>query len=515
MTAIRKAAASVAVAAAIVFRAYQEPVFVDRSSGIKVLFWSRQIGKSFTMACWIVDRMLTRPGRLITVLSNSRDNGAELNQKIREICEKLGEVIEQDDLSVDLKYENMTFESRIKVAGSVSRVKILAANPRTARGFSGDLILDEFAFHENGAKIWEAAEPILSSNPDYLCLIASTPNGTHNMFYEMVTSGLYPVCKVRRSDAHAQGLKIYHPITREPISPEQARELAIDKRAYDQNYELIWADEASALLTHELVADAEDADTGVICEQEWSPEALRRLLAIPRNLYVGVDVGRHRDITVISCLEKIGSMYYARAILRLEGMRLPAQQRRLMVALRAPAFRACRIDMTGIGLGLCEYTQEQMGRTRVQGINFSSSAPMNPRLKASGRKGETVRVTEAMATELLQVYEDKCMRHPHDMRLREDLRKPERIVTAQGRVSIAASRTKGDHADHFWSFALAVWGAAGRMEFQSSSQGGKGKGGKGRGRATRGAHWRRRIAAMVAPGRAIEFPAQTPLRKAA
>jgi len=509
MSGIAQKVTSMILAAAIQFRAYQVPVFKDRSSGIKILFWSRQIGKSFTMACWIVDRMLTRPGRLITVLSNSKDNGAELNQKIREICEKLGEVIEQDDLSVDLKYENMVYESRIKVSGTVSRVKILAANPRTARGFSGDLILDEFAFHENGARIWDAAEPILSGNPDYLCIIASTPNGTHNMFYEMVTSGLYPVSKVRRSDAYATGMKVYHPVTRVPITPAEARALAIDKKAYDQNYELIWADEASVLLSHDLIADAEDAGVGVICEQDWSPEAVKLIRAIPRNMYVGVDVGRKKDITVICVMEKIGSMFHARAILRLANMRLPDQQKRLLLPLRAPGFLSCRIDMTGIGLGLCEYTQDAVSRSRVQGVNFSQSAPMNPRLKASGRKGETVKVTEAMATELLQVYEDKCIRHPHDMRMREDLRKPERIVTPQGRVSIAASRDAGDHADHFWAFALAVWAAAGKREFHGTTPGRQSR--KKLGRRVRerlNGHWRKQLAARI-----IEFT--PPLRRAA
>jgi phage FluMu gp28-like protein len=67
----------------------------------------------------------------------------------------------------------------------VGRIKVLAANPRTARGFSGDLILDEFAFHEDSNAIWDAAEPILSSNPEFQCRIASTGNGRHNMFYRM------------------------------------------------------------------------------------------------------------------------------------------------------------------------------------------------------------------------------------------------------------------------------------------------------------------------------------------
>ena len=48
---------------------YQQAIFDDRSSGIQILHWSRQIGKSFTLAAWAVDRLLSRPGRLVTVLS--------------------------------------------------------------------------------------------------------------------------------------------------------------------------------------------------------------------------------------------------------------------------------------------------------------------------------------------------------------------------------------------------------------------------------------------------------------
>jgi phage FluMu gp28-like protein len=43
-----------------------------------------------------------------------------------------------------------------------------------------------------------------------------------------------------------------------------------------------------------------------------------------------------------------------------------------------------------------------------------------------------------------------------DEQLREDLRKPERIVSPGGRVIIAAVRDGNGHADHFWSMALAI-----------------------------------------------------------
>jgi phage FluMu gp28-like protein len=437
------------------FRPYQESIFWDNTTGVLLLHWSRQIGKSYTLAAWAVYRLLTRPGRLVTVLSNSRNNGAEFVTKVTEICVLLGQVMESIDLAPHETFDNMRMECRIKVKGKTGRIIVLAANPRTARGFSGDLILDEFAFHENSAAIWEAAEPILSSNPDFLCRISSTGNGKHNLFYQFATSGEFPVSRVPRSLAFAQGVKVYHAVTRKPVTPDEARAAASDKRAYDQNYECAFADENMALLSHDLINGADDPLCGVICEEMWSPAAVSMLYRCIGPLYFGFDVGRNRDLSVISVIERLGRTLFVRAVLRLENMRLPAQQERLAYLFSLPRLTAGCIDMTGLGLGLCEYAQDKYGQ-RIRGINFASTVPLTKRLALEGRKKETVRVTEAMATQLLSHYEDRSIRHPTDTRMRDDLRKPERIVSPGGNVSIAATRDEAGHADHFWSLALAV-----------------------------------------------------------
>jgi phage FluMu gp28-like protein len=442
----------------IQFRPYQTEVFNDRQTGVVILPWSRQIGKSFVLAAWAVDRLLTRPGRLVVILSNSRDNGQELNMKVAEVCDKLGAAFEQQDFSPDVTYENMNMETRVTVSGKTGRIKVLAASARTARGFSGDLILDEFDWHEDQRGIWEAAEPILSSNPDYLCRIASTLNGKR-MMWEMMNSGVYKVIAVRRSDAWKMGLKIYHPVTRAEITPDQARALALDKRAYDQNYENIPGDSNLVLLTHELITAAESETCGVLCEQDWSPAAIAMLWRAKGDLFIGVDVGRRRDLTVITAMERFGREFFARAILRIENMRLPQQQQRLGVVCKLPKFRRAAIDMTGLGLGLVEYSQDAFGAGRILGVDFSTTVPVNKIALAEGRKRETMRITEAMATEMLQVYEDHRIKQPADVQLRDDLRKPEKIVSAAGRVSIAATRDDQGHADHFWSFALALHAA--------------------------------------------------------
>lgn len=83
------------------FRRYQLPAFTDRTTPILILEWSRQIGKSYTLAAWAVDRLLTRPGRLVTVLSNSKDNGAEFARKCCDIARELQAAYALDDLSPD------------------------------------------------------------------------------------------------------------------------------------------------------------------------------------------------------------------------------------------------------------------------------------------------------------------------------------------------------------------------------------------------------------------------------
>ena len=445
----------------IQFREYQRPVFEDNETGVLVLHWSRQIGKSFTLAAWAVDRLLTRPGRLVTVLSNSKDNGAEFALKCREVLNLLGVAKKNIGLSMTddtVEYSDMRFEVSIKVKRKTGRIKVLAANPRTARGFSGDLILDEFAFHEDSNAIWEAAEPILSSNPDFLCRIASTGNGTSNMFYRMATEGFFKVSKVRRSDAWRMGVKIYDAKTRKPITPDEARAQALDKAAYDQNYECAFSSESGALLTWAMINEAtlgrsdEDIYDGM-------PDDLLDKLPKDANLYVGMDVAATHDFTVITILNVIGRTLHVPAIIRIRNARLPAQKAVLLPILADKRVKRAAIDSTGIGLGLVQDMEDEF-RGKVLGVNFATTEPVTRRIQAEGRKAPTARVTEIMATDLAEAHEDKRLSYPCDAIMRDDLRKPHKVTSASGRVSIAAESTQTGHADHFWSLALALRAAS-------------------------------------------------------
>jgi phage FluMu gp28-like protein len=373
------------------------------------------------------------------------------------------------------------------------------------------LILDEFAFHEDSAAIWEAAEPILASNPDFRCRIASTGNGKHNMFYRMA-SGFSPtdsktttdgerntqvstdetpasctalpndygklytsangftVSRVTRTAAYEMGVKIYElKGKRAEITPETARLQAMDKKAYDQNYECAFADENMTLLSYELISAAQ-SDVVSIDAQEWSGESLARMRLAKGDLEVGNDIGRNHDLSMVTVIEREGQLRRVVAMLKMENMRLPDQQKQLAVVCFMPKFRSYCGDMTGLGLGFVEFLQEQFGRYRIQGVNFSATEAVSHRMKVEGRKEETARVTEIMAVNLLTCFEEHSLKDlPNDPALADDLRKPEKVTSPGGRVSIAATRDEAGHADGFWSLALAVRAGEKRPSYGAQS----------------------------------------------
>jgi phage FluMu gp28-like protein len=270
------------------------------------------------------------------------------------------------------------------------------------------------------------------------------------------------------------GIKIYDPQSRREITPDQARALALDKLSYDQNYECAFNDENMALLTHALITACEYPGPPIpgppnsslasspapsnsspechINSQDWPPDTLDFLRACKGPLGVGLDVGRSRDITVVTVAEKIGGVLFIRAILRLTAMRLPQQLDRLRPILHMPNFGRLSGDATGIGLGLIEFAQEESGPHRVEAVQFSAR---EKRIVRGIRQADSALVTELMALDLLELFEDRSIRIPCENALRESLRKPQRVTTAGG-VRIAATRDESGHADEFWSMALVA-----------------------------------------------------------
>ena len=250
-------------------RVYQREVFRHALRRL-FLLWARQDGKSFTLASDALDRMMAKPGRLITFISASIVLGSEFLLKevqiwslflelYRKAAEQAGLKLTStaDGLDLDAMadlFEHSKLETRLWHSNTVcSRSRVIAPNPDTAVGWTADIYGDEIGRWPNAKDVFEAVIPFMNSNPDLVLRLATTPppDDRHFTFEAFLPPDQeFPVnpkgnwykspCGImtHRHDANdrfAAGFPMFHPDTGAPISPEEDRALAFDKTAWDRN----------------------------------------------------------------------------------------------------------------------------------------------------------------------------------------------------------------------------------------------------------------------------------------
>jgi hypothetical protein len=255
---------------------------IRRFGSVGMIYWEarRQFGKTTTMAGVALKQMMKHRGRLVTFASASINVGKELiykeanvlNDAMSEMRSQaaangmkltLAENNGKEYSSIDIDgiadlFERSRLEMRLWHSQSVcSRTQIIAPNPATARGFSGDVLLDEIGFIPDFVEVWEAMEPIASRDPSFRVLMASTPPGDEShlcykigeppegMRFEPCGDGHWYrsqagilTLRVDVWDGQECGVRLYDLETREPITPEQHRDRALDKDGWDRNYAL-------------------------------------------------------------------------------------------------------------------------------------------------------------------------------------------------------------------------------------------------------------------------------------
>src|SRR6478672_4630022 len=77
--------------------------------------------------------------------------------------------------------------------------------------------------------------------------------------------------------------------------------------------------------------------------------------------YVGVDVARKHDLTVIDVGERIGDTLWDRMRIELHDKKFSEIEEELFRILRLSSVRRCCIDATGIGMQLAERARDRFG----------------------------------------------------------------------------------------------------------------------------------------------------------
>jgi len=449
---------------------YQDRWILDDSQ-LKIAVWSRQSGKSFAAALRAVIKCLEKRTQYI-ILSKGERQSRLFMEKVKDFCTAFKKLKALPDFTELPESDEKTME--VCFPHNRSRIIGLPANPDTARGYTGHIVLDEFAFHGDAYKIYAACFPIITRG--YSIEVISTPNGTAGKFYEiakqaglvgqqavdgrrdtgeslvasvsslsdtyrMPSAGLWSGHRVDIYDAVYQGL---------PANIDLLRAGCDDEETWMQEYCCQFLSDAQNYIPVELVSTCvhEEATT------EWAGYGTRdtglgaRPLHVShapspdsRELYLGIDIGRKRDFTIAWLFERVGGVLWSRVLLTLKGVTFDEQEKTIFGLLDLGVRRA-GIDASGLGMMLAEHAVQKYG-AMVEPMTF------------------TAQLKERLAPMVKQAFEERTVRIPDNREVRADINSVKRFVTPAGNVRFDAEHTDRGHADRFWALAQVINAATG------------------------------------------------------
>ncbi len=450
---------------------YQKRWVLDKSR-FKIGKWSRQAGKSFATSLEAVIDCFKNPGTTWVFLSAGERQSKELMRTAAIHARAMNTAI--NEISDTFKSDDKTEYKQLEILfPNGSRIIGLPANPNTARGHSAHILLDEFAFHKDSREIWKAL--FFTVTRGYKIRIISTPQGKKNKFYEQWTAktlqefdgpnenyvdekGGWSKHSVTIYQAVEMGLELRDE-EGNPSDPEVLRAALNDDEAWHQEALVEFLDETTAWLTYDLIEGVEEAR--ILAEPSWverlvaeAAEHHKKFKHLERppaydstwlhevpwvgDLYLGFDVARSRDLSVIWLDEEIAGIYWTRGTIAMAKQPFGVQRIVLFALMKLPKFRQGCIDKSGLGKDIAEKASEIFGM-RAEGIDFTNA---NKEILAHGIK---------------KSLEDQKDRIPADNTIRQSLHSVKQTRTETGHFRFDADRTEQiGHADHFWAKALCV-----------------------------------------------------------
>lgn len=423
------------------FLPYQERWIKDRSR-LKLMEKGRQIGISWASA-YDIDREHTKNDTRLDAWVSSRD---DIQARLfLEDCAKFAEILHvaAEDLGMQVIDPEKGSTSYVLRFANGIRVHSMSSNPDAQAGKRGTRFLDELALHKEGRKLYSIAYHGITWGGQLAGV--STHRGSANFFNELVVEvkekgnpkgiSLHTVTLVNALDDgflfKLQG-KLPADDPRQEMDEADyynfIRAGCVDEESFLQECMCVPADDAAAFLSYDLIAS---------CEYRRE-DAYELPLADCKNLYIGVDVGRRHDLTVIWVNEYAGDRHLTRRVIELKNETFSTQESVLWPLLALPNMRRCCIDATGLGMQLAERAADRYGKYRIEAVNFSGP------------------VKSDLAFPLRAAFEDCNVRIPFAPKIRSDLRAIRKETTAAGNVRFAADRGENGHSDRFWALALAI-----------------------------------------------------------
>lgn len=414
---------------------------------MKLMEKSRRIGISYASAYEDVRRHSLKTNRLQTWVS-SRDE-LTARQYVRD-CMFFAKILHAaaSDMGEQILTDDRGGSHSIHVINFANGQPLhsLSSNPDAFAGRGGYVKLDEFALRKDPGAVYAIAGPTIDWGG--ALAIISTHRGSGNYFntlireiHEKGNPKRFSHHRVTLEDALNQGLLWKLQQNMQDGDPrlemdeaayfDYQRKRARDEETFNQEYMCQPADDDSAFIEYALIDSCTYAPG-----ESWSYD-LEQARAFRDRLFCGIDIGRHRDLTSLTILEKVMGIWFVRVRIDLQNMPFSSQEAIIYPWIDCCA-RTC-IDNTGLGMQFAERAQEMFGKYRVEAVTFTGPTK------------------ERLAYPVRSAFEDRGIRIPFgDDLLVSDLRKIRKTRTAAGNIRFVATDDEQGHGDRFWSIALGM-----------------------------------------------------------
>ncbi len=391
--------------------------WLDDESRFRLILKSRQTGFSYLTGFEVMMGALTR-GENQIVVSASQDQ----SDIVRRYCTLWADKYEVEYLE----------DGNSLIMPGGKRCIFLPCNPRTVQGYTGDVYLDEFAWHMKNRLMWSTVIPIATQGSKRITVI-STPYTETDMFGELVMNpdkyNRFSRHKVTIHDAIKDGL---------PVNLDDIISL-LDDISFAQAYECKFFADALSLLSPEEVRAAFDEEC---------------LHYVPGWVNGGVDIGRYKDLTALVLAEQYvdnsDKLVGIRKIDTLNNATFETQKSHIASVIENWRIKRLAIDATGIGANLAEDMQK-MYPGKVLPTTFTREKK------------------EEWALGVKKLFESGRISIPNNRDLVMQLHAIKRKPTERGFTYDADRNEQVKHADLFWALALAVQEFAGRRRVLTSS----------------------------------------------
>lgn len=458
-----------------------------------ILYWRRQAGKTSWFGWDCLKTMAKTPGILTTFASVSLNVGAELPMReakvFREIVREMREEAERIDLALTTNadrldeddYLDLLVHSKFEVClhhsnTIVSRTKIIAANTKTARGYSGPVKVDEFQDIEDFKAFFGAVEPIASSDPTFNIILAgTTPDDDTHFSFELLLppegmifkpnprgnwytsqAGIV-VHRLDVYDAELAGVHLYDRNTSKPLTPAEHRAQAVDRDAWDRNYALLMRAGGTAAISLLAMQTAQQAGAEVCCAAEDDfPPNWKQYIVPGAPTTIGYDPATtengQSNPSAVVVAQRIGRRIRFPLVLRYKA----ADDRKQKAILR----EVCDLPggMLPMRLGV-DATTERFFAAQVQ-REFRDICPVEllvmseiPRELQDAPAGERMIYKSYLGNLLVNIMDDGIGEVPADRWVKDDWRSARRTKGGFDNAVDAA----GHHGDTFDAAKIAAY----------------------------------------------------------